>query len=240
MWIKADLKDRSKTVVILCAGEGHRLEELGRQIPKAMAKVKDKPIINYVIDFWLPFAKRFIFVVGYKKEQIIAYVNSLGLTQEVFFVEQDSPKGIAHALSCAQDKISGDDFALVLGDCLCRGEFLFPDSFFQGVGVWRTGNENYIKQGYSIEISGDFVSKVVEKPKELKNDLCGMGYYFFNRAVFDYIHSTPASSLRNEVEITDVIQKMIDNQKQVYPVYFRGDYLNVTSAGDVKIAEQIL
>lgn len=239
MWLKGDFNKQAKTVVILCAGEGHRLEELGRQIPKAMAKIKDKPIINYVIDFWSPFAKRFIFVVGYKREQIIDFVGSLGLIQEAIFVEQDKPRGIAHALSCARDKIN-DDFILVLGDCLCKGNFLFPDSFSQGVGAWETENQDYIKQSYSIKAKDNLILRVVEKPKEIKNNLCGMGHYFFNKIIFDYIQKTPASDLRNEVEITDVIQAMIDAGERISPLYFRGEYLNVTSVGDVAIAEKIL
>ena len=50
----------------------------------------------------------------------------------------------------------------------------------------------------------------------------------------DYIDKTPPSNLRNEIEITDVIQNMIDNKEQIKPVFFKGNYLNVTFPEDLK------
>ena len=40
-----------KTAVILCGGKGTRLGYLGKKLPKTLVKVKDKPIIWYIIKF---------------------------------------------------------------------------------------------------------------------------------------------------------------------------------------------
>lgn len=231
-------KKEIRPVVVLCAGEGRRLQDLGRSIPKAMVTIHNRPAIRYVIDYWKGFAGEFIFVVGYKKEQIIDFVQAAHIGVRALFVEQESPRGIAHAIGCAEKHLR-DDFIVVLGDCLCRGAFVFPDSFVQGVGVWKTPNAGSIKQSYSVEVDKNLIRKVVEKPKELTNDLCGMGCYFFNARLFEYIKKTPASSLRNEVEITDVIQRMIDSREEISPLFFNGDYLNITSAEDIAAAEKI-
>lgn len=229
-----------KDVVILCAGEGHRLMDMGKNMPKALVKINGRALLSYVMEYWRPFASRMIFVVGYKKEQIVSFVEESAAGIRFDFVEQDKPLGIAHAVSCAE-KLLGDDFIVVLGDCLCKGRFGFPGHFSQGVGVWRTKTEKYIMQSYSVEISErSAVGRVIEKPKELKNDLCGMGYYFFNKKVFDFIRSTPPSALRSEIEITDVIQKMIDSGERVEPLYFEGDYINLTSCADIELAAQFL
>jgi len=238
MWVKQELQSEPKPVVILCAGEGRRLEDLGKSIPKAMVKVNNRPLISYVINYWHRFAEEFIFVVGYKKEQIISFVEDTKLSVPTTFVEQTDPRGIAHAIDCAKDHIE-DDFAVVLGDCLCRGDFIFPDSFNQGVGVWETENEENIKQSYSVSIEHDLVKKVVEKPKKAENKLCGMGYYFFNKKVFDYIKTTPPSKLRDEVEITDVIQKMAKGGEEIAPLYFKGSYINIGAKEDILKAEQL-
>lgn len=230
-----------RPVVILCAGEGRRLMEVGRFVPKAMVKIGPRPLISYVIDYWRGFAESFIFVVSYRKEQIISYINQTIQNKMVRFVDQKKPAGIAHAISCVEGFIN-DRFIVVLGDCICNGKFIMDEEFLQGVGVWKTQNKDYIKQSYSVEIGADgFLCKVVEKPsdEQINNDLCGMGFYFFNRKVFEYIYKTPPSSLRNEVEITDVIQKMIAAGEKIKPLYFRGDYLNVTSKDDIKLAERL-
>jgi dTDP-glucose pyrophosphorylase len=66
-----------------------------------------------------------------------------------------------------------------------------------------------------------------------------MGVYFFDKRVFDYIRKTPPSALRSEVEITDVIQNMIDAGERIAPVWFKGKYINVTYPEDIRKAEEV-
>ena len=51
---------------------------------------------------------------------------------------------------------------------------------------------------------------------------------------------TEPSKLRNEIEITDVIQNMIDGGEKIKPALFRGDYLNITYPEDLQKAESLL
>ncbi len=233
------IKISKRPVVVLCAGEGKRLLSLGKDKPKAMLEINNQPVISHVLKYWMDVANKFIFIVGYKKESIISYLDSQELRAEYHFVEQKKPAGIADAVNCAGEFID-DDFIVVLGDCICNGYFEIPEDFKQGVGVWETDNINYIKQSYSVELTDSMIAKVVEKPREIENNYCGMGYYFFKNKVFDYIKHTEPSNLRNEVEITDVIQNMINNREEISPLWFKGGYINVTSEDDVKIAKEVL
>ena len=106
----------------------------------------------------------------------------------------------------------------------------------QGVGVWETANLEDIKQSYSVDIRDGILSRVEEKPGQVKNNLCGLGFYFFDRRVFGYIERARPSSLRGEVEITDTIQDMINGGEEISPVYLDGDYLNVTFPEDLSRA----
>lgn len=228
----------SKTsCVILCGGKGSRAYPLTLEKQKAMITVWGRPILQYIIDYWSAFASHFIFVVKYKKEEIIQYVSSLSL--QASFAEPNELRGIANGLLCTE-KLVRDQFVVVLGDCLCKGSFYLPSTFEMGVGVYETNCPDDIQRSYSVEISEGKIFKVVEKPKSLPNNLCGMGYYFLDHSVFDYIVKTPPSALRNEIEITDVLQKMIDNGKTLRPFAFKGDYLNLTFPDDYKRALEIL
>jgi glucose-1-phosphate thymidylyltransferase len=227
------------TCVVLCAGEGTRLlKDLkeGGRVAKAMVEIAGKPLISYVTDYWKQFAHEFIFVVNFQKEKIIEYIKTLPIKSS--FVEQKELRGIAYALSLTEDMVT-DNFVMALGDCIINGEFEFPENMKMGVGVWRTQREEDIQRSYSIEIEKDNITRVVEKPKVLVNDFCGMGYYFFNKKVFDYIRKTPPSALRGEIEITDALQQIINGGDKLSPVFFKGDYLNVTYAEDLPKAEAI-
>lgn len=228
------------TCVVLCAGEGTRLLKDSPdnfKTAKAMLEINGLPLIRYVIDTWKEYADEFVFVVKFQKESIIDYINKLPIKAQ--FVEQKELRGIAHALLMTEEAVT-DNFITVLGDCLIKGSFDFPPHLDMGVGVWHTDNPEYIHRSYSVEIEGDHITKVVEKPKELVNDLCGMGYYFFNKKVFDYIRKTPPSKLRGETEITDTLQLMIDKGEKLCPVNFSGDYLNITYKEDIEKAENII
>jgi len=245
--------DKDLKCIVLCAGRGKRawgftfrlLFDLKKinlfsnlmQKPKPLFTVHKKPLLYWITNYWKKYTNDFIFVVGYKKEKIRKYVKTLPINAT--FVEQKRLGGIAHAIAHAKDHVS-DKFIVVLGDCLCKGNFSFPKNMKHGIGVWQTKNIEDIQRSYSIEHKNGLVFRVVEKPKELPNNLCGMGFYFFNRKVFDFIEKTPRSSLRNEVEIGDVIQNMIDVGEKVSPVFFKGQYLNVTHPEDIGRAEIFL
>ena len=223
--------------LVLCAGKGERFLPDTLKIPKPMIKIRNKPILGYLIDYWKKYTNDFIFVVGYKKNQIIEFVKKIPINSQ--FVEQKRPRGIAEAILCAEGLVS-DNFIVVLGDCICKGKFNFPQNMEQGVGIWQTNNIGDIKQGYSIKINNNLVVEAKEKPKKVLNNLCGMGHYFLNKKVFDYIKNAKPSKLRGEIELTDVIQKMIERGEKIKPVFLRGRYLNVTEQPDIKRAEDIL
>ena len=62
--------------VILAAGEGKRVRPFTRSRPKALIPVANRPIIEYTIQALLANGVReIIVVVGYRKEQVIRYLN---------------------------------------------------------------------------------------------------------------------------------------------------------------------
>lgn len=233
-WFKSgDLK-----CIVLAAGRGSRLLTLTDNDPKPMITIKEKPILDHVINYWKEYTDDFVFVVNYKKDKIIDYVKDFKVIKPKFIV-QKKLKGIADAL-LAVESVAGDKFIVVLGDCICKGKFNFPSKMFHGVGIWETNNVNDIKNSYTVKLTGGLVSKVREKPKKVYNNLCGLGFYFFDKNVFDYIRKTPPSKLRGEIELTDVIQNMIKGKEKISPVFFRGDYLNINTEDELNRAKKII
>jgi len=222
--------------VVLCAGRGSRMAPHLSERPKVVLDIGGRPAIHYVIDYWRRYTDDFVFVVGYGQDLVIEAVRNEPV--KATFVEQKDRKGIAHAILQTKDLIK-DRFITVLGDCICSGDFSFPGNMDQGVGVSMTGDQREIRQGYSVEVEKSLVKRVVEKPEKIVNDLCGMGFYFFRRKLFKYIGKTPPSPLRNEVEITDVVQNMINSGERISAVFFRGEYVNMNFPEDLRKAEKL-
>ncbi|MDD1675829.1 MAG: nucleotidyltransferase family protein, partial [Methanomicrobiales archaeon] len=97
--------------VILAAGEGSRIRPLTWSRPKAMIPVANVPIIGHVINSLVENGIRsIIVVVGYRKEQVMSYLNTIDTPIQV--VVQEKQLGTAHALQCAEQKIT-EDFLLL-------------------------------------------------------------------------------------------------------------------------------
>ncbi len=230
--------DKNLKCIILAAGRGSRLLTLTENDPKPMVNVAEKPILDHVINYWKQYTNDFVFVVNYKKEKIIDYVKTFKDIKSEFVVQKEL-KGIADALLTVEHTV-GDEFIVVLGDCICKGKFDFPLGMEQGIGVWKTDNVGDIKNSYSIRLAGNTIKGVKEKPKRIYNNLCGLGFYFFDKRIFSYIRKTLPSKLRGEIELTDVIQNMIKGKEKISPTLFKGDYININTEDELKRAQDIV
>ncbi len=222
--------------VVICGGAGTRLMPWTRAQQKSMVRVSERPLLHYIVEYWRRYCSRFVFVTHHVAEQIDGFRRTLDADTAI--VMEEEPLGIARALRRASAYV-GDSFVTVLGDCLCDGDFRIPPAMTHGIGVTAVDDVGAIQRSYSVEVEGERVTQVNEKPARVVNDLCGMGMYFFEATVFDHIDSTPPSPRTGRVEITDVIQRMIDNGLHVAPVWFTGTYVNVTYPEDLHVARRI-
>ncbi|HAC33555.1 MAG TPA: hypothetical protein DCF45_03435 [Gammaproteobacteria bacterium] len=214
--------------VVLCGGKGTRFA--AEQGHKSMAEVEGMPIIHHVIEYWSQLTNDFIFVVKHGKEPLVKYIETLPIKSR--FVEPKELKGIADGLSYASPYIDGP-FFMVLGDCFYSGEFELPDKMRMGLGVVTDHSMDKIKENYSVIIEGGRIKRLVEKPKKPENSICGTGFYFLQKEVFEYIEVAKRECGQNELGITEVLQGLINQGEEVYPVYMNGLYVNVNRRSDV-------
>ena len=183
--------------VILAAGEGKRVRPLTWSRPKAMIPVANRPIIEYVIEALLKNGIRdIVVVVGYRKEQVIRFLNQLDLPIEV--VVQDKQLGTAHALRCAESKIKGD-FLLLPGD-----NYIDPQSIAR---IKDVPNAMLVKEHPNpsnfgvVLIQKGFVTSLVEKPEHTPSLMVSTGIYSLKKDFFSCIRGT---------DMTDTIASIIE------------------------------
>jgi len=101
-------------------------------------------------------------------------------------------------------------------------------------------NKNKISNNFSANIENSRVISLVEKPENPESQLMGVGsYLFLNSKVFEYIRNTPPSSLRGEIELTDVLSNMAIREN-ILSCILTGTYLNINSIDDLNMANYIL
>ncbi len=69
-----------------------------------------------------------------------------------------------------------------------------------------------VRRNFVIQADGrGRVSRVIEKPRYVDSQLKGCGLYVFDQHIFDAIRRTPRTAMRDEYEITDSIQILIND-----------------------------
>jgi glucose-1-phosphate thymidylyltransferase len=91
-----------------------------------------------------------------------------------------------------------------------------------------------VRRNFAIIPANDpWVSRVIEKPRYIQNKLKGCGIYLFALEIFDAIRRTPRTAMRNEYEITESIQIMIDDGHLVAHQNIIQEDLNLTVPEDL-------
>ena len=212
------------TGVILAAGVGSRIKPLSFDLPKPLLPICNKPIMQYQIEAMAEAGIRdFVVVVGYLKDKIIEYFgDGSRLNVNIRYIEQEKALGIAHAVGQIEGCLSGP-FLLFLGDIFTiHGRLSSVMETYHKtrapvvLAVKREKNPEFIKRNFAIQMNRDgTVKRVIEKPRYAINDLKGCGIYLFDLPIFDAIRRTPRTALRDEYEITNSIQILIEDGYKV-------------------------
>ncbi len=228
--------------VILAAGEGSRMGPLGDQLPKALVPICNQPLLTYQLDHMRSLGiKDVIIVVGYLRESIEnAFGDGLDFDLNIRYVEQRERLGLAHAVGQLESQIDGP-FVLMLGDIYFDipnlKEMVHSHQSTQAAAVLAVKDETSleaIQRNFSVVADEQGrVSEVVEKPSAPTTTFKGCGVYIFDSRIFEAIRNTPRSSLRNEYELTDAIQVLIESGAAVQAVDIVRNDINITYISDI-------
>lgn len=210
--------------VILAAGKGTRMYPFSETLPKPILPVCNEPLL----------ATQLAFLRGYGVTDVIIVIGHLGYAivdalgdgtdhgVSIRYVEQNETLGMAHAIG-KLEKYVDSPFVLLLGDIYFATDDLAPmiDAVVSGeingcLASKLEPDPDMIKRNFAIiESEPGVVKRVIEKPRYVRSSIKGCGLYIFDQNVFDAIRRTPRTAMRDEYEITDSIQIMIDDGHDV-------------------------
>src|SRR5207302_457893 len=100
--------------LILSGGKGTRLRPLTYTSAKQLVPIANKPVLFYGIEALVAAGIREIgIVVGDTKEEIKAAVgDGSHWNARVTYIEQDAPRGLAHAVLISEAFMAGDSFVM--------------------------------------------------------------------------------------------------------------------------------
>ena len=217
-----------KKGIILAGGMGTRMSPLTKAVNKQLLPIYDKPLIFYPLSIlMLAKIKKILIIVN--KGQLSQYKSLLGdgknLGIKINYKEQNKPKGLPDAFILGEEFIKKDNIALILGDNFFYGQSL-TKTLLECVKL-KNGSKVFLHKVVNPEkfgvakVKNKKIVSIKEKPKKFISDLAITGLYFFDNKVINFSKSLKPSK-RNELEITDLLNKYRKNNKLTAEYIGRG------------------
>ena len=231
--------------IILHGGHGTRLRPLTHTGPKQLLTIANKPMSQYALeDLRQAGITDIAIIIGdvFPEKVKEFYGDGKKFGVKITYVYQDKPKGISHAIRLCKDFVGKDKFVVYLGD-----------------NVLRTGLVNYTKKFASsksdamillcevndpsrfgiAQLDGKKIKKIVEKPKNTTSNLAVIGVYFLTPKIFNIIDKLKPS-WRGELEITDALQMLMDDNLSIQYDIVTGWWKDTGTPDDILHANKLI
>jgi glucose-1-phosphate thymidylyltransferase len=232
--------------LILSGGAGTRLRPITHTSAKQLVPVANKPVLFYGIEALVDAGVKEIGIIiapetGEEIREAAGDGSRFGA--EITYIVQDSPAGLAHAVLTAEEFIGTSPFVMYLGDNLLRDGLRGLVSTFTehepDALILLTPVEDPESYGVAELDDEEHIVRLIEKPKEPPSNLALVGVYLFQNLIFDAARSLEPS-WRGELEITEAIQKLIDDGRTVRSEVVRGWWKDTGQLADMLEANRLV
>ncbi|OUM99424.1 MAG: nucleotidyl transferase [Firmicutes bacterium ZCTH02-B6] len=206
--------------ILPVAGVGTRLRPHTHTQPKTLVHVAGKPILGHILDRLLPVGvEEVVLIVGQWGDRVVEYVRGAYPQFKVTAIEQAERKGLGHAIYLAREAVPADEPVLiVLGDTIFHADLKAAlASGRSTIGVRRVADP---RQFGVVELDGDRVRRLVEKPANPPSDLAVVGIYYVRHSglLFECLQEVISNDIRvkGEFQLTDGLQRMIERGEPLY------------------------
>lgn len=198
--------------IIPVAGVGTRLRPHTHTLPKVLLNVAGKPILGHILDKLLAEGvTSATIVVGYMGDLVEAYVRE-NYDFDFEFVQQPVREGLGHSVYLAREALGDEPVLIILGDTIFEVD-LRPVLAGEHSSLGVRSVEDPRRFGV-VEMDGDIVRHLVEKPDVPPTNLAIVGLYFIKhpRLLAECLDDlvTNDRRTRGEYQLTDALQMMIE------------------------------
>ena len=232
--------------VILHGGKGTRLRPLTHTGPKQLIPIANKPMSQYALEDLREAGISDIAIVlgNIASEKVVEYYgDGSKFNVKITYINQDEPRGIAHAVGLAKEFVGNEPFVVYLGDNLLKNGIIDCVEGFRNSGADAHIALCHVKNSDAFGIAelneAGKIVRLIEKPKTSLSDLALVGVYMFRSNIFDAIGKLTPSG-RGELEITDAIQGLLDMGFQVSSHIISGWWKDTGKPEDILEANQFV
>lgn len=203
--------------IILAGGSGTRLYPSTNVVSKQLMPVYDKPLIYYPLSALMLADIRDILIITTSEsigqfKKLLGDGSKWGINLE--YAIQENPNGLAEAFIIGEEFIGNDNVCLVLGD-----NILYGNSLKSILRECKDGNGGTIfsypvidpERFGIVEMNGDEIVSIIEKPTSPRSNRAVIGIYFFDNKVVEYAKEVQPS-WRNELEMSSILNDYLETK----------------------------
>ena len=210
-------------IVIPLAGFGKRLRPHTFTKPKPLINVAGKPVLGHVLDMFtrLEQVDEIIFITGHLGEQIEEYVTREYAHVKARYIEQKEMNGQSTALYLAKDYLTGP-MLMVFVDTIVETDLSALKNETADAVAWVKAVADPRRFGVAEVGPDGFVTRLIEKPQDMGNNLVVVGFYYF----------------KDSALLVDCIREQIEKDIRTQNEYFLADAVNLMLQRGVKMRVQ--
>ena len=231
--------------LILAGGSGRRLRPITHKTAKQLVPIANKPILHYVIEDLVGVGITDLgIVVGDTAKEIEKSVgDGSQWNADITYIHQEEPLGLAHAVLIAESFLGQEKFVMYLGDNM------FEDSLHEVVEDFESSLTNARLLLAKVDNPQAFgvaeldeqgaIKGLEEKPENPKSDLALVGVYLFDSTIHRAVKAIEPSA-RGELEITDAIQWMIDEESNIEQRTLKGWWIDAGKKDPLLLCNELI
>jgi glucose-1-phosphate thymidylyltransferase len=207
-------------IIIPLAGFGTRMRPHTWGRPKPLLNVAGKTIIGHLLDLMHEITtEEVIFVVGYKGDEIEAWIRERYPQLDVHFVIQEEALGQAHAIWLCRDFMDDGELLIAFGDGIVQAHYTdIPEPELDGVCLVQEV-EDPRKFGVVAVDEQGLIQQFIEKPTSAIHKQAIAGIYWFRhgtllRAALDKVIQEERKT-RGEYYLADAYQVLLEQRAKI-------------------------
>ena len=253
--------------IIPAAGLGTRVLPATKALPKEMLTIVDKPSLQYIVEELVSSGITDIVIItgrnknsiedhfdfSYElentlktnhKSELLDKVSHISNMANIYYVRQNMPLGLGHAVLKAKSFIGDDPFVIALGDDIIYNPEkavtkqmiekydLYGKSIIgcQEVAKEDVSKYGIAKLGHKVDETTYQMLDFLEKPfvNEAPSRTACLGRYLLSGKVFKYLEETKPGK-NGEIQLTDGILAMMRDNEEVLAYNFIGKRYDIGS-----------